>query len=213
MNKRSLEETYQFIALAGVIWLLNDWLTGFARELFENNFLDFEIAAAADDQTMHRMTQLSIGQHNSQHSGLKQNIINRGQHSLTALVNMTIYNIGPTFTQGIIMTCAMFLISIPPASIVLATMTIFVVTTVIMNRRFIPEIMSLERRWNRESQFRGEMLQHMSHIIMNAQEERARQEADDMFQANSAIAKPLWNRFLIYGYLKSMVILYSSHRM
>jgi len=106
-QQKPLDQIYRLIALAGCVWLLKDWITGFARERFEIKNLDFNIEEAASDQTMVKMLNLSIGQHNAEHSGIKQSVISRGQHSLTSLVIIFVYDICPTFSRSIIMTAAM----------------------------------------------------------------------------------------------------------
>lgn len=202
----AMAQTYWLIALAGGIMLFSHFI-GFGRERFEVNKVDFDIDEAASDQTMFRMLSLSIGQHNALHSGVKQSIINRGQTSLTALVNMFVYEIAPTITRVVIMTIAMCWLSMTMGLIVLTTLTLFVSLTLWMNHIFKGDLKKLEKMWNKESKFRNEIVQHVCHVLVNAQEKKARAEADAKYEETVRFAKPLWRRFLIYAYLKSMTII------
>mgnify|MGYP001602340719 FL=1 len=204
----AMSQTYWLIALAGGIMLFSH-LIGFGRERFEVNKVDFDIDEAANDQTMFRMMSLSIGQHNALHSGVKQSIINRGQNSLTALVNMFVYEIAPTITRVIIMTIAMCWLSMTMGLIVLTALILFVSLTLWMNHTFKGKLKKLEKMWNRESKFRNEIVQHVCHVLVNAQEKKARTEADTKYQETVEFAKPLWLRFLVYAYLKSMTIIFA----
>src|SRR3989344_141535 len=125
-------QTYWLIALAGGIMLFSHFI-GFGRERFEVNKVDFDIDEAASDQTMFRMMSLSIGQHNALHSGVKQSIINRGQNSLTALVNMFVYEIAPTIIRVVIVSFAMCWLIMSMGLIVLAALAFFVSLTLWIN--------------------------------------------------------------------------------
>ncbi|MDO8496149.1 MAG: ABC transporter ATP-binding protein [bacterium] len=202
----AMSQTYWLIGLAGGIMLLSHSI-GFKRERFEINKVDFDIDEAANDQTMLRMMSLSIGQHNALHSGVKQSVINRGQHSLVALVNMSVYEIAPTIIRVIIMTIAMCWLSMTMGLIVLTALAMFVSLTIWINHTFKGDLKKLEKMWNKESKFRNEIVQHVCHVLVNAQEKKAQLEADEKYEEAVEFAKPLWLQFLIYAYLKSLTII------
>ncbi|MBX4190144.1 ABC transporter ATP-binding protein/permease [Candidatus Parcubacteria bacterium] len=198
-------QVYALIAASGSISVILLWVTGYIREIHEINRLDFQINGAAADQTMIRMTDLSVGQHNAQHSGVKQSIIGRGEHSLTALVHMLIYEIIPISSRAIIMTIAMFWLSAMMGLVIFVTLIIFVLLTIWMNFSFGDDLKKLEKMWNQESKFRGEIIQHIAHVLVNAQESRAQREADEKYLQTVAVAKPIWRRFTFYAYAKGMI--------
>ncbi len=202
---KAMSQTYWLIALAGGVMILTHVL-GYTRERHEVNRVDFEITEAADDQTMLRMMDLSIGQHNSFNSGLKSSIINRGQHSLTALMNMIIYEIMPTMSRAIIMVIAMCWLSRAMGMIVLVALAVFISLTIWMNYTFRGNLRKLERMWNHESKFRNEIIQHIGHVLVNAQGNKAQGEAAAKYNEAVIFAKPLWHRFLFWAYLKALTI-------
>ncbi len=205
-HQKAMSQTYWLIALACGIWLFTHWVLQFAREMYEVDKIDFDINERADDQTMIQVTSLSVGQHNSIHSGMKKSVIDRGQHSMTTLVHMFIYEIVPTISRATIMTVAMCWLSLSMGLIVLSAMAVFLALTIWMNQTFGPKLKGLEKKWNRESQFRGEILHHISHVLVNAQEEKAREEAGAKYDEVVTIAKPMWQRFLVWAYLKNMTL-------
>lgn len=60
--------------------------------------------------------------------------------------------------------------------------------------------------WNQESKFRNEIIQHITHVLVNAQEKKARAEADAKYEEAVAFAKPLWLKFLVYAYLRMLTL-------
>ncbi|OGN35849.1 MAG: hypothetical protein A3F98_01490 [Candidatus Yanofskybacteria bacterium RIFCSPLOWO2_12_FULL_41_8] len=203
----TMHQTYWLIALAGVIMTFSHWAIQYTRERYETDKLEFNIDEMASDHTMSRMLTLSVGQHNTLHSGLKYSIINRGQHSLTSLVFMLVYEIVPTASRALLMTAAICWLSLTMGVIVLSAVVIFTGLTLWQNHLFGKDLKKLERMWNKESKFRNEIIQHISHVLVNAQEKKARAEADAKYEETVGFAKPVWLRFIIYAYLRSMVII------
>lgn len=203
----AMSRTYWLIALAGVIMTFSHWAVHYTRERYETDKLEYNIDERASDYTMSRMLSLSVGQHNMLHSGLKYSIINRGQHSLTSLVFMLIYEIVPTVSRALLMTAAICWLSMTMGLIVLSAIVIFTGLTLWQNHLFGNDLKKLERMWNKESKFRNEIIQHISHVLVNAQEKKARAEADAKYEETVSFAKPVWLRFIIYAYLRSMTII------
>ena len=203
---QAMRQTYWLAALAGVVMLL--WhILQYRREVYETKKIDYDVDEAASGQTLLRMTTLSVGQHNTLHSDLKKSIINRGQHSLTTLVSMMIYDIVPTVTRVLIMTAAMCWLIWEMGLLVVGAMILFIAFTFWQNHIFGGDIKKLERMWNREAKFRGEIIQHIGHVLINAQENKAVAEADVKYGETVAFARPLWLRFLVYAYLRSSVVI------
>lgn len=204
---RAISQTYWLIALAGLTMLFSHWIVQFPRERYDNKYVEYEIEEAACDRTMMRMTNLSVGQHNMFHSGLKQSIVNRGQHSLITLVFMAVYEIIPTASRAVIMTVAICWLSMAMGLVVLSAMVLYLSLTLWQNYIFKSDIIKLEKMWTREAKFRGEIIQHIGHVLVNAQEKKARAEADAKYAETVAFAKPLWLSFLTYAFLRSMIII------
>lgn len=203
----AMRQTYWLIALAGFIMTLNHWAIQYTRERYETDKLEYDIDETASDYTMSRILALSVGQHNSMHSGMKYSIINRGQHSLTSLVFMLVYEIVPTASRALLMTAAICWLSLTIGLIVLSAVVIFTGLTLWQNHLFGNDLRKLEKMWNKESKFRNEIIQHISHVLVNAQEKKARAEADAKYEETVGFAKPVWLRFIIYAYLRSMTII------
>lgn len=202
-----MSQTYWLIGLAGFIMIFSHWMIQYTRDRYEIDKLNFNIDERANDQTMSRMMMLSVGQHNNLNSNLKYSIINRGQHSLTSLVFMLVYEIIPTVSRTLIMTVAIFWLSSAMGAIVLCAIVIFTSITIWQNQIFGKKLKKLERMWNRESKFRNEVIQHINHVLVNAQEKKAEAEAHSKYGETVSFAKPVWLRFIFFSYLRSMIII------
>ncbi len=198
----------QLLFYATVVFMLvNHWVISFPREIIENTKIDFQLAEAAEDQTMERMTKLSVGQHTMMHSDLKKSVINRGQHSLTALVHMLIYEILPTLSKSCIMLVALFLMDWRMGIINLIAVAIFLAMTLWLNYTHKDKLRKLELMWNKESRFRSEILNNMVHVLLNAQERKAIAEADAKYAEVVGFARPMWQRFIVFSYVKALPII------
>lgn len=202
-----IRQTYKLIALAGFVMVFSHWVIQYTRNRYEIDKLEFDVDERASDYTMSRMLELSVGQHNSVHSGMKYSIINRGQHSLTSLVFMFVYEIVPTAGRALIMTAAICWLSLTMGAVVVGAIVVFVGMTLLQNYLFGEDLKKLEKMWNKESKFRNEIIQHVSHVLVNAQKKKARAEANEKYDEVIGLAKPIWLRFTVYTYLRSMVVI------
>jgi ABC-type multidrug transport system fused ATPase/permease subunit len=206
-QRKPIDQVYWLIAYAAIVMIANEWLVSYMRERYELAKVEFDIDERASDHTMARMLALSVGQHNMLHSGLKYSIVNRGQHSLTSLVFMSVYEIIPTASRAIIMTAALCWLNLAMGLITLGAMATFAALTFWQNYTLKGDLKKLERMWNQEAKFRNEIIQHVSHVLVNAQEKKARAEADAKYGETVAFARPVWLRFLIIAYLRRTSIL------
>jgi ABC-type multidrug transport system fused ATPase/permease subunit len=206
-HPENINGAYIWAAVSVGFMLASHWLVSFPRELIENAKIDFNIDEAASDQTMLRMTSLSVGQHNMMHSGIKQSVITRGQHSLTSLVNMLVYEIIPTVSKANIMAIALCWMNLPIGLTVVVAMVVFISLTLWLNYTHRHDLKKLEKMWNHESRFRSEILQHISHVLINAQERKALAEADAKYAEVAGFARPLWRTFIVLAYVKAMPII------
>jgi len=202
-----ISDIYWLIGLAGGVWLIQHWIFQYLRERYEVNKVDYDVDERASDQTIVQMTRLSIGQHAALHSGLKMSVANRGQNSMVQLVNLFIFEIVPTASRALLMTAAMCWLSLTMGSIVFVAIFSFVALTLWINSHFAAGLKKQERMWNRESKFRNEIIQNIGHVLVNAQENKARREADAKYAEAVAYAKPMWQKFLVLAYFRSMVLI------
>lgn len=202
---KPMSDTVRLIVIAGITMLASHWLIQYQRETYEVRKIDFDIDERAEDHTMDKMLQLSVGQHNSIHSGLKHSVVSRGKAALTSLVFMSVFEIIPTLSRVLIMAVALCWISLSMGLVVTGSMFLYLGLSALHNFLSSSKLVKLEKMWNQESKFRNEIIQHVGHIITNAQEKKARAEADKKYEEAIGIARPFWLGFLNIAYSRSTI--------
>ena len=112
----------------------------FVRDRFEIKHLDFSVARFITNETLEKVFTFSIGQHNSQNSGIKQSVINKGENSLRQFVYSLLYNIMPMFFQTILIIGALMYLNWILGLIVLAGVLTFASITLYSNAKARPEL-------------------------------------------------------------------------
>jgi ATP-binding cassette subfamily B protein len=136
-----------------------------------------------------------LGQHTSENSGLKQSVINRGQHSLTALAYMVLYQIMPVAIEIILLVGALLYFSYFLGLIALATIVFYMWYVIRVNSRFQTDFKKLDKIVHRDSKFRGEILRNVELVLVNAQEPKAQAESAKSMTDVSDFARSVWMRF------------------
>jgi ATP-binding cassette subfamily B protein len=150
------------------------------------------ISRHAATLSMERLTQLSIGQHIRENSGIKQTIISSGQGSLRALVDMSLNQILPLLVElGAVMVILMVQ-SWQLGCILLAGTITFSLWSFVMNRTIHPKLLSQQDLANHEGKFRGEILKNMDLVLQSGQEDRAVRESDDSIATVQKSHRNIW---------------------
>lgn len=163
-------ETLLFIALLLLASYVAVNLIGYLREYLEWKILYFDIQAHITLEGMKKLFAYSIGQHTNEHSGLRQNIVNRGESALRNLTENVTYNILPLALQVILASIAIMVSSPYVGAIVLASSVLYLYLTIKFNTRIYPVIKENRANWIRLGKIHSEMLRHLPLIKAESQE-------------------------------------------
>lgn len=100
--KGDIKLTFIFLGVSFLSTLFSSQILWFLKEYIDVKYLDVNINQALSVGSLKKMFGFSIGQHINEHSGVKQTIVNKGQGSLTQLVDNVLYNILQTTVQIIV---------------------------------------------------------------------------------------------------------------
>lgn len=181
-------------------------IVDFVRDRFEIKHLDFSVARFITNETLEKVFTFSIGQHNSQNSGIKQSIINKGENSLRQFVYSLLYNIMPMFFQTVLIIGALMYLNWILGLVVLAGVLIFTSITLYSNAKARPELKKIEEMQNENSKRHGEIIRNMEVIKANAQENRVRRDYDNELDKINFFNRRFWSRFMVPMYSRSLVI-------
>ena len=203
---KSFSSAYWLVAAAFAIYLARVVFLSYWRDVYEIRNLDYGIPEHMNSVTFEKLLSFSLGQHINENSGLKQSVINRGQHSLTSFAYMALYNMLPTIFEVVLMIVALFWISFPMGLVVLSGVCLYLAGIIYINKKVMPELKKLEKEQNENSRFQGEVLRNVELVKVNARERKARGECEENLAGVNGRSKKLWMRFTVYAHARNVVL-------
>jgi ATP-binding cassette subfamily B protein len=206
VNKKPINEVYLLVGLTFAISIFRIVVIGYRREKFELKNIDFAVNQHANKVTIEKLLGFSIGQHISENSGIKQSIISRGQHSLTSLVYMVLYQVLPMCVEVILLIGVLLYFSAILGLIVLCGAIVYVSFVFYTNLHFRKDFKKVETMYNKNSKFQGEILKNVELVLVNAQEKRAVAECNESLGKVSDFCCNMWLRFNIFSAFRGLII-------
>ena len=192
-----------FISL--VLYILQNVVDKF-QEKFEVNNLDFDVSRYVSKTTLEKTFKFSIGQHNNENSGVKQSVINKGEHSLTTLAYTMLYDVFPliariTFTVG-----ALMYLSIILGTITLVSVICFVGITIYLNGIMKSDLKIFEDLRDNNNKMHTEILRNVELVQVNAQEDKVIEDFDKEVGKLCSFGKRMWLRYISLNFLRNLII-------
>ena len=157
--------------------------------------------------SMTRLTALSIGQHVTEHSGVKQSIISSGQSSLRSLIDLSLYQLLPLVVELGAVTILLLTGEPQLGLILLAGTIVYGVWSFMMNRTIHPKLMDQETLRNHENKFQGEILRNMELVLQSAQEKRAIRESDESTATIQRAHRSIWVPYIHQATLRDNILI------
>jgi len=205
VSRQPINHIAWLIGAALLVALLHN-LFAHCRELYEIKNIDFSVRRHISHSTLRRVLGFSIGQHISENSGLKQSVINRGQHSLTTLAYQALYAVLPVMVEVCLLIGVLLYHDQIIGSVMLIGMAIYVSFVTFINSRFRADYRKLEEMHNEDSKFHGEVIRNVEVVLANAQETRAARECDENLGKVHDFASKIAIRFNRFALVRSTII-------
>lgn len=193
------------IALCAV-WLLRGVVIAYTREVYELKNTDYKVSQHINRQTIDRLFSFSLGQHLNENSGIKQSVINRGQHSIGTFAYTTLYQVVPVIVETVLLLVALFYFDWTIALVVLFGASAFTFYTLVLNKKYRPRLKKGEKLNNENSKFQGEIFQNIQLVLVNAQEKRASKECDESLTSVGDYWRDLWVSFQLKVLPRNFII-------
>lgn len=203
-GKHPTRDVYGIALLILGVWLFRI-LWGYLREVYELKFTDFRITHYINHETLTKLFGFSIGQHISENSGLKQSVINRGQHSLASMAYTVLYQVIPLFVQIVLLIGVLMYFDWVLGLIVLVGTCLYGVSVVYINTRFKDRFEKGERMQNDNSKQHGEVLRNIDLVLSNAQQDRATLECDESLLGVNSFWRDIWLGFTVFASLRNLL--------
>lgn len=181
-------------------------IVGYLQGRCEINRLEFDVRQHVSKQTLEKMFSFSVGQHNNQNSGVKQSVINKGEHSLTTLAHTILYEISPIIISIVVTISALFYLSLILGAVTLTGVGCFVGISIYLNRNIKDELKDIENMVHDNEKVRSEILRNMELVQINAQEKKVTGEYDKGLGKIARFGKTMWTRFLLFACVRNLTI-------
>ncbi|MEK7553518.1 MAG: ABC transporter ATP-binding protein [Patescibacteria group bacterium] len=173
---------------------IND-LFGYLRERVELRKIEYKINRHVADETLRKVFDFSIGQHENQNSGIKKSIIDRGQHSLETLAYEIVYSIAPLFLRVSAVVAALFILAPILGAMVFIGFAILIGFTIYFNNFFWDGYKKIQDDWHEANKKHSEILRNVSLIKTNAREKKIVKEYDTSLKTLGDFSESFWVKF------------------
>lgn len=205
ISEKSMASVMKLLLISFGVYIINGQVLNFVREIIETKKIDFDVSRRVTRKTLKKMLRFSIGQHENQNSGIKKSIIDRGEHSLTALGKTMIYDILPTILQVIVAVGALFFLAPVLGAIILLGVIVFIVLVIYANNILKDDLKKEEDMRHENSKKHGEILRNISLVKINAKEEEVVRKYDFDVEKANIFSKKLWIKFIIFVQARSLI--------
>lgn len=199
ISGKNIRYVLSLLGISLIVYLINGFTLNFIREYVEIKKLDFDVNREMSKKTLAKILSFSIGQHENQNSGIKKSIIDKGEHSLTALGFSFIYEILPTILHVIVAIVALSFLAPILGLIVFIGVTLYLAVSFYVNNFMRNDLKKHEDMRHEISKKHNEILRNVSLVEINAKEKEVVSEYDvELVKAND-FAKRLWLKFIVFA--------------
>lgn len=181
------------------VYLINGLTLNYIREFLEVKRLDFDVNREMSQRTLVKMLSFSIGQHENQNSGIKKSVIDKGEHSLTALAYTFIYEILPAILHVLVAVVALSFLAPILGLIVFIGVALYMVVSFYLNNMMRDDLKKHDDMRHLNSKKHNEILRNVSLIEINAKEEKVVSEYNAEMMKADNFAKKLWLKFILFA--------------
>lgn len=204
--KDSIYEVLKLCFLAFFIFVLSDVIVAYYKERIEVNKFDFDVVRKIAALTMEKVFKFSIGQHESQNSGIKKSVIDRGQ---TALVNFgynLLYEVFPIILQLLVTIIGLTIIAPIFGLIVFIGVSLFIWVSIYTNKAIGEDLKKTQEMYVESDKQQSEFLRNASLVKMNAKEKKVAKEYDQSYEQISNLSKKVWLTFAKFVRGRSLIV-------
>lgn len=189
-----------------IISVLRIVMLSYWQDAYEIEKLHFPIQKHLYDKTLRKVLTFSIGQHIGENSGIKQSVINRGQHSLMTLAYQIMYQVLPTIVEVFLMVGILMWYSAILGFVTLTGIILYAGLAVYVNMRFRENMEKMEKMYNENFKLNNEVMRNIDFVIANAQESKAAKECDENFGKVAIFCQNTWVRFVRFLMANNVIL-------
>lgn len=171
----------------------------YASSIIEIRFLDCDVARHISRSSLERLLTFSFGQHVSEHSGLKQNILRQGELAFKNMVNNLIYVLIPLVLQVCVISVILLSMSPFVGVVLLFGIALFVVFSAMLNRKFVVDIRHAQEADRQVDRHYSEIIRNLPLIKVSGKEDDALNEWGARRLHADELEKSVWSRYMLFS--------------
>ncbi len=197
-----------FAVLTGV-WVstkvLNIVLSYF-KGMYELRNFDWDVNRRMNDVSLEKVFGFSIGQHRNQHSGVNQETIKTGQHSLESIAFMVCYEFLPLVLQTIFAIGALMYFSVLIGLVAFAGAAGYTLICIKLNKMSAPDLKIIDDYHKESAKKHSEILRNISLIMTNVKQKTVVSNFLGHWDALAEKARAVWTRYEFWAHVRWLVI-------
>lgn len=198
-----------FLVGVGLFLVLSQEALGYLRGRYDVINIDYRLDQHMRHQTNEKLFSLSIGQHVSEHSGLRRNVVSRGERSFIEMGDALLYDVIPLIVEIAIVIGILFYMSAVIGAIVFVGSCLFVTAAILINRVARKDLGQLEGMHLENGRQHDEMMKNAPLILTNAQGATMTQEYDDQMERTYAFRTKFWLWYGNHGVGRSLILIFT----
>ena len=188
--------TIKLLLLAFVLSYFQQQILSWVREHVIVKYLDDNIVLSFSVLSLNKMFKFSVGQHINEHSGVKQNVVNKGQNALINLMNDFIYNIIPSVIQVIVTLIILAFFDWRIAFTASVFIGIYVWLSYMRNIKYFPLIDQIRKKDQALSKLQSELFRNSTLVIAEAKGSDTVEMFNNKGDENLFFIKKIWLKYL-----------------
>lgn len=158
----------------------------------ELRYLDFDLKKSIDVTTSKKMLDLSVGQHHSEHSGVKGRIVAEGKSAITQLFQLVTYEISPMALETVFCAIGCFIIDWKIGTVVLCSLALMYTRSQAISKVYGPLIDEQDRQDDKTAKLARELIGSVEFIKINSKEDSAVREQGRLLETTATGWKRIW---------------------
>lgn len=192
IDASSFEVALKYIAGSFLIWVFMRSVLMAIRERYEIMNLDWEKEIFMHGFSASRLLGFSIGQHKNQNSGIKQHVVNYGHSSINTIFNEVIFALAPTVLQAVTTIILITIVSPTIGIFIISNVALYLFISIYRNIKYRKKLLDWLETEKEQSKIVSEVYRNIPAVILEAQEEKAKDLIKTAQTKNADEAKALW---------------------
>lgn len=211
VTRGNISLTFYLLFFSFLIAVFQSVFLWWLKEHIEIKKLDSNILKSFSISSLNKMLQFSIGQHTNEHSGVKQTIVNKGQNSLSNLVETVFYNLVPNLIQVLVTLIILAIFDWRIASIAFVFSAVYIIISNKRNLRIYPIVDQLRKKHQSQGKIESELYRNSTLVISEAQELNTTKKFQGFWDVITDSEIKTWTNYLKTFYPQKIFIIVGQY--